>query len=169
MGDRPRNRDALLFAARQNVRVAVFSVCELDRGQKLFNTLGDFRLRYAVELEDEPDVIRHRQCRYEIERLVNEADVLAPEQCPVALRHGRDVQARHLDLPGIGLIDATDDIQQSRFARATAAFERNRLAPNELGIETLEYGVQLVTFPKAAADTPDTDLDIVLCEDCAVH
>ena len=80
----------------------------------------------------------------------------------------RDVRA-HLQ-PGDALLLGTDlqksisvlELAYDDPVGVTAAFNRNRLTPNELRIEIFEYGVQLVAFPKAATDVPDADLDIVL-------
>ena len=125
---RARDRDALLLAARQLARPAVREVGEPDAAQRLAAALLDVR-RVVRERRRDDHVAETRQVIEQVERLEHEADRLVAELAracasPAAMR----VDTEHLDLAGVGLIEAADDVEQRRLAGARLADERDQLA-----------------------------------------
>ena len=79
MGERTRNCNALLLAARQHIGQRVAPVGEPDGGKQIVDTSARVAPSHSVEFEYEPHVVADRQRWDEVESLVHEADVPAPK------------------------------------------------------------------------------------------
>ena len=139
MAERTRDRDALLFATRQHIRVTVRPIRKTDGSEQFLDALLRLAHRYSIEFENEANIVRDIERRHEVERLVDEANMLTPEQRAVALGQAGQVDTGNEDAAGIRRIDTGNEVQQCRLARAAAAANRNRLATLKLGAYVVQH------------------------------
>ena len=116
--ERPRERDALLLAARELALVAVAEPAQADEVEQLFAPLAALGLLDAADAQAELDVPRHRH--------VPEDRVVLEDEPDVALlrREVRDVAAGDADRSLVRQHEAGDQAQD----RALAAAARRRAA-----------------------------------------
>ena len=157
MREGPRDRDALLLAAGQDIRIAVGAITEPHGREQLVDARGRRRGRHPVQLQHEPHVVGHVQRRHEVERLVDEADMRAPEQRAVALGQSGQIDARDGHGTGIRRIDAADQVQQRRLARAAPAPQGHGLAARDVQVDPVEHDVLALAFAKATAQAAEAN------------
>ena len=75
--ERARDRDALLLAAREIVRIGVHAVLQAHPLQDLERAASLLRGRHAEDLGHERDVLEHRAARNQLEVLEDEPDAAA--------------------------------------------------------------------------------------------
>ena len=120
--ERPGERDPLLLAARQLVRVAAALVGQVDHLEQLADALPDLVLRALPDLQPEADVVGDGHVREQRVGLEHHADVALVRR-PVG-----DVLAVDRDRAGRRLLEAGDHPQRRRLAAAGRAEERHELA-----------------------------------------
>ncbi len=130
--DRARQRHALLLAARELTGPAVEQMVDLDaRGRRAHGAL-DLRPRRADHAQREADVLGDRHVRVERVALEHHGDVA------IAGLEARDVAAVDRDRAAVGLLEAGDDPQRRRLARARGAQQREELARLDVEVQALE-------------------------------
>ena len=125
---RARNRDALLLAAAELVRVRVRPMCQTEHGKRsaaCFFDRGAFR---ATELQGHGHVFPGPERRQQIVVLENETDLIPSKDAQVVLRGALDRAVADVDTPGGRLADAAQDLQQRAFAASRRAHEEEDLA-----------------------------------------
>src|SRR5262245_17524538 len=135
-GERTRQRHALTLAAGELRWIAFVEPLELDQLQQPMHALGERRLIWPctsrLHLEAESDVLEHGHVAEERVVLEDEAD-LALSRAQVG-----NILAAEADGPGIGEIEAGDDAQQRRFARARWTEQRQELAGASIEADVLD-------------------------------
>ena len=129
---RARDRDALLLAARQLVRVVVHALAEADDLEHFLRALvplgGLHLVRAAVVEQRQLDVVERRRPRQQVEPLEDEADLLVADDRQLVLRHPGDVLAVEEVLPARRPIQAPDDVHEGRLAGSRRARDADELA-----------------------------------------
>ena len=86
----------------------------------------------AGDRQRQHDVLLRRQRRQQVERLEDEADVLAAQARELAVVHARDVLAGDVDRARAGRVEAGEQVHQRRLARARRAHDGGELAGREV-------------------------------------
>jgi len=157
MHERACYRDALLLAARQGVHRSMKTVAETDFREHRDTALTSLCAADAVELEREPDVLLDVERGKQIEELIDEADACTAKQSAVRLAQRRDIATVDFNRAAVRPIDAADDIQEGRLARAAASDDRDSLAAADLRVGLIEHAVNARPLAKAATELPDDE------------
>jgi hypothetical protein len=126
----PRDRDALLLAARERERVVVAPVLEAELLEDRKDAGAGLSRRRSRYLKCECDVFLDSAARQELEVLKDDAD-LAPQWRHRGFAESRDVAAEHDDLALAGPLGAEDQSEQARLARAAGASQEDEFALGE--------------------------------------
>ena len=161
MTERPSDRHALLFAAGQDVRETRGAIGKADRLQQLLDSLVRHVRRHLVELEHQSYVVCDGERRYQVERLVDEADVPAPEQRAIAFRETGQVDAGDDDPARVRRVDSPDQVEQRRLPRTAATAQRDDLAATNVGVDAIEHDLPSVAFLEVAAQTAELNFGVV--------
>jgi hypothetical protein len=137
LGDRARNRDALLLTARQLRREVVQALAEPYQPQRL---LG--RHRIGGELGDQRRVLERGEARDEVVELEYEADVLAPVARQAGVVEPRQLVVEEPGLAGRSGVEAAEDVEQRGLAAARRPEQHDQPAGIELQVEAAQ-GVHL--------------------------
>src|SRR5262249_10358747 len=121
IGERTRERDALLLAARELGGPPVAEPGHLDQGQHLLDHAARLLLWSAAHLQAAGDVLRDRPMWEERVALEDRVDR------PLIGRQMLDRAALEQDLPGTRLLEARDQAQQRGLAAARRAQKREEL------------------------------------------
>jgi hypothetical protein len=152
-----RDRHSLLLAAGEPIDGAVQPIAESDLAENRGAALAGGGPAYPVQLQREADVLLDVKGRDEIEELIDEPEVRAPEERAFRLPHrGHDPPA-DLHLAAVGAVDPAHEIEQGRLARAAAADDCDHLPPAEAGIGSIEHPVHAGPLAEAAAELADYD------------
>jgi len=157
MHERACYRDALLLAARQGVHGTVKTVAETDFREHCSTALPSLCPADAVELERESDILLDIQRGKQIEELIDETDACAAKQSALRLAQRRDIAAVDFNRAAVRPIDAADEIQESRLARAAASDDRDSLAAGYVRVGLIEHAVNAYPLAKAATKLPDNE------------
>ncbi len=103
-------------------------VAESDEGQELVDPLAVPRGCVPRDEERKSHILGHAQQWDEIEELEHEAGLVAPGQRPVLLVQRRDADAVDDDLAGCRQVQATEQLEHGRLARAGGAHDGDELA-----------------------------------------
>src|SRR2546427_753424 len=133
-GERAGERDPLLLAARELVRVAALETTEARQRDHLGDALVDPDGRPSGHPQAEGDVLGDRHGREERVRLEDDADG-AP-----ARRHVVDDAIVEADLARVGPLEAGDQAERRRLAATRAADEGDELPPADLQGEPVHGG-----------------------------
>src|SRR5207249_10333671 len=117
VGERPRERGALLLAARELVRVPALEATEARQRDHLGDALVGSGGRPSGHPQTEGDVLGDGHGREERVRLEDDADAA------LAWRHVVDDAAVEADLARVGSLEAGDHAERRRLAAARAADE----------------------------------------------
>src|SRR5262249_22532348 len=117
-GERTREPDALLHAARQLVGERTRDVLEPDEPEDVSGAREPLLLRDALDLEPEGHVLDHAAVRKEAEVLVDHRGRGQPQLPQFALAAARDVADVDLDLSGGGLDESDEGSDERRLPRA---------------------------------------------------
>ncbi len=133
--ERPRERHALLLAARELALVAVAEPAQADEVEQLFAPLAALGLLHAADAQAELDVARHRH--------VPEDRVVLEDEPHVALlrREVRDVAARDVDRPLVRQHEPRDHAQERALAAARGAEQHEELAGLDLEADAVHRGL----------------------------
>src|SRR5262249_14780721 len=136
--DRARDRHPLLLPARELARVVVGAVREahdLERGER---ALAPLALRERGEQERQLHVLGRVQDRDQVVELEDEAHVVAAAGRERALGGWPDLGARDDDLARGRAVDARDQVEERRLARARGAHQGYELALGHLEVDAVE-------------------------------
>lgn len=136
VGERARDGDTLLLATRQALGIVIHPVGETDLIEQATGRAGI----EPVQFERQAHVLADGQRGQEIEGLVDEPHVPAPEQRTFPLVHRGEIPAGNDDATAIGRVDATDDVEERGLARAAAPDERDALARPRLEPDAVQHG-----------------------------
>ena len=103
-------------------------VAESDEGEELVDPLAMPRGCVPRDEEREGHVLGHAQQRDQIEELEHEARLVATGQCPVLLVQRGDADAVDDDFAGRRQVQATEQLEHGRLARAGGAHDGDELA-----------------------------------------
>ena len=150
-GERARKADALLHAAGQFVRIVTFETRKPDHHDQSLGDLPPRSGRHALEFEAEFDIALHR----------------APRQQPELLEHHGAVGARtgdrlagHLQIAGIELQQAEQDVQERALAAARRPDDRQKFTGPDVDVEVL----QRTDWP--AVGRPEGEIDVATLNIC---
>ena len=150
MYERASNGHTLLLPARELVNGAPRPIVQTDLPQYRSTTLARLGSPHSVELENQPHVFLHIECGNQIEELVDESNVLPPEQREARLGQRSDLHGIDFNRPAVGTIDTADQIEQRRFPRSAAANDCNDLTVGEVRLGMIEHTVLPPPFAEAA-------------------
>jgi hypothetical protein len=132
LDQRARERHALLLAAGQLVRLALGEAAELHEFQHGGHALGDLRLRHAVLLQAEGDIlldVHVRKQRVGLEHHVHG---------PLVRRHARHVLAVDQNAAGTRCFEAAEHAQQRGLAAAGRSQQAENLALIDLQADVID-------------------------------
>ena len=101
---------SLLLTAGKLVRQLLSVIIEAERVKQLIHVQ-----RLLTQISADFDVLTDGQVGDEVIHLENVTQMFAAIECQCFLVHVRHALAVDVDIPGIGLINAADDVQQGRF------------------------------------------------------
>jgi len=129
---------ALAFTAGQFVRQVVEAVREANRVQQLARAIVDLLLRPAAQMQRNGNILDRSEGRKEIEKLKNEADLIAAQTSELVVREAAEPRAVHFNLAGRRRIQAADEIQQRRLAGARGPDDGGHLAARNFEVDIVE-------------------------------
>ncbi len=153
-GQRAGNRDALLLAAGELVRVALRVAAQVDQRQHLGHARGAALARPALQAEGH--VLRDAHVRKQRIVLEHHADAALLGADPATA--GDDL-AGDLDLALVGAVEPGDQAQRGRLAAAAGADDQQDLAGRDLEVEL----AQRLDLAIALADAAQAQLGSGLC------
>ena len=156
MHQRAGDGDALLLAAGERIDRAMGAGAQADILESREAALTCRAAAYPIELEHQANVLGDIERRDEIEELVHEADVGATKQCARRLAERGHLEPIDVHRAAVGAIDAADQVEERRFARAAAAHDRDALTGGDLRVEPVENAVDALTLAEVAAKLADT-------------
>ena len=118
--------------------IVLRAVCQADDAQGGHRALAAFALRQGRQQQRQLDVLDGVQHRDEVIELEDEADVAAAPVGQLALGQRRQIGARDRDLARGDAVDAGDQVQQRRLARAGRAHQRDELALGHVEVDAVE-------------------------------
>jgi hypothetical protein len=135
-GQRPRHSDALLLAAREFTRTVVETIRQADG---LHDGVEPLLVRLlAGEALRERDVLACRQCRDQVERLEDEAELVATQLRAPLLVHRGDIVAVDEHLARRECVEAGHVVHQRRLPGPRRAHDRRELAVDESDVDAVE-------------------------------
>ena len=155
MDERAHDGDALLLAAAQPIGKAVGAIAQADTFQQ--RTGQRRRGLPSGELEREQDVLRRRQCRDQVVELEDESDVVAAEERARMLVELGDVHAADPDGARVGLIQASQQVEQRGLAGAARAQQRDEFALRHGRARARQHDMLCITFAVTLSQVPHLD------------
>src|SRR5829696_4990036 len=147
-----RDRDALLLAARELVRVLARLRVEADAREQLVRALLGLRTWHLLDPpRGEREVVDHAQVREEVELLEDDPDPL-PDRRDVGAAAG-DLEALEVDAAGLDRLEQVDAAQERRLPAAARADDHADLARGDAEIDPVED--EVVAEALAHALEPD--------------
>src|SRR5918994_1003090 len=131
-GERAGQADALLHAARELVGELVGDVVQADELEHLGRAGEPLRLREALDLQAEGDVLDDAPVGEEPEVLEDHRDGVAPQFAELAGVRARHAVAEDRDVAGGGLDQPDQRAHERRLARAGEAHDDEDLAGHDL-------------------------------------
>jgi hypothetical protein len=150
-GERARQRDALLLAARELRREAAAAARQAHQAEQLVDARGDPGPSLAPVHQAIRHVLRHRQVGEQRIRLEHDPVVASRRR-----RH-RDVPPGLHDAPGALRLQPGDDAQQGRLAAARRAQEADELALADRQVDAAER----IEGAEALADAAEREVGVV--------
>ena len=154
--DRPRERDALLLAARQLSGIATSEAAELDEVERAADPAFALPSRDPADLETEADVARDAEVREKGVVLEDHAEATALR------RVARDVPAIDLDGAFIGVEQPGDAVERRGLAAPGGTEEADELAAGDLQVEVTD-GRRVREMLRQIADTERPQLRRAHC------
>ena len=90
------------------------------------------------EVHRKRDVLDRGQRRHEVERLEDEAEPVAPQQCELLLAGVRDVDVADRHRAAVESVEAGHAVHERRLARAGGAHDGGELAGGEVDVDAVE-------------------------------
>src|SRR5205823_5770363 len=133
VGERGRNRHALLLAARKLMRVLLAVLFEVDELEQALDLRFDRAAAAATYAQAVADVLLDGHTREQSVGLEDDADAA------LARRQVRHVAPVEDDAAGVGLFEARDDSQDGGLPRPGSAQEHERLAHAHVEAHVFEH------------------------------
>src|SRR6185436_7461545 len=137
--ERPRDRHALLLAARELARFVLRTIREPDELERRGNVALALRGGKLRQQQRHLDVALGREDRQQVVELENEADVARAPFRELAGGQAVEALAGDRDLAAVRAIEATDQVQQRRLSRARGTHEREELAALDREIDRVQH------------------------------
>ena len=139
VGERPRDRDPLLLAARQLVRPVARPLGEARRAPAAPppGASRSARVR-ADEPQRDLDVLGRGQDRDQAERLEDERDRAPADLRRLVLAQARDLRPVDDDGAGRRLVEAAEEVEQRRLARARSAAHGEQLPAGDVDVDAAQ-------------------------------
>ena len=131
-GERPRQPDSLLHAARKFVRIGMLPTRQIDRRQRAVGGFGSLFFFDAADLERQGDIFARVAVRQQRHILKNHSDFARAQGAQIARRQIADVFAFDQNLARGRLDQAVDVADESRFARPGQSHHAKNLAFGDL-------------------------------------
>src|SRR4029079_2525531 len=116
VGNRSRNRYALLFAARK----LRWPVVQASTQSQIFEEFNRPRRRFcALEAPDhlrQQHVFKRREFRQQMMRLIDKSDFIAPNARPLVVGENGGRASFNITIAMIWMLEQTSNMQQCRFA-----------------------------------------------------
>ena len=141
-GERTRDRDALALARREAIGRALDAVGQaeaLEPGARLGLVLR--RAAAVLDLRREQHVLERSGERDEARLLTDPADVIAAVRCQLLAVELAEIGAGDDQRARVRALEARDEVQQRRLARAGAPLDGDQPAAREGGLEARQHGV----------------------------
>ncbi len=135
---RARDRRPLLLAARKLVGAVLGPRGQAHRGERVSDPLPPLLGENPGEHHRQFHVSRRRQPRHQVEKLKDKPDLVTAQAGQLQLRQPRRLLARKPVGARGGPIQAPQQVQEGRFARAGRAHDRDILAPLDPQVDLLE-------------------------------
>src|SRR5437879_1157477 len=152
---RARDRDALLLAARQFLRLVLGTIGKSHHLQRHGDILLALRGGELCQQQRQLDVALSAQHRHQVVELEHEADVVCAPLRQLAARKVVDAATADVDLARAGLIETADQVEQRGLARARRTHERDEVALGNIERESVQDLDCLLAAPVDLADTAD--------------
>jgi hypothetical protein len=117
----------------------VLAPLQADDPQRRADALTPIPARQVGQQERQLDVLEGRQDGDEVVELEDEPDVVGAPAGRLGVGHPADVLAADLDVARGGRIQAGDEVQQRRLARAGRSHQGEELALIHVQVEVLEH------------------------------
>jgi hypothetical protein len=150
-----RQRDPLLLAARQHLRVVAQPLAEADPAEHLGREAA--RVGAALQLEREHHVLEGIQIAEQLETLEHEPHLRGPHRGARILVEREQVGAGEPHRPRRRRVEAGDQRQQRALARTRGADDRGRLACREAEIDLMENRQRAGGIADLLGQTLDND------------
>lgn len=132
MRQRSGNSDPLLFSAGEFIGKGAFTVGHAHFFEKVTSDHGRFPLRNSGQFLRQRNIFQYGKSGNQVEKLKDDANLIAPEQRPVSLGFLSDSEPINCDVTCGGLFYATDEVQQSAFTTSTLPQQRDKLTGLEI-------------------------------------
>src|SRR6185312_17351212 len=126
----PRQRDALLLAARELARVMARTLFEAYMAQRLERRVA--RALMTRELQRQHHILERCERWDEVKRLEDETDPLRPHPRPAVLVEPGEVATFQENPPPARQVESCEERQQGGFACPRGADDRDRLARGDV-------------------------------------
>src|SRR5690606_39092085 len=135
-GEDAGQRNALLFAAGKLARIVIEPALQPHPAQLGGGAVE--RVRVALQLRRDGDVLQRGHGGNEVERLEHDAYVVPAESGQGVLVHVIDRLAADVDRTAAGSLEPGDDHEQRRLAGAAGTDEPQRLAVSHLEVDAAQ-------------------------------
>src|SRR6516162_1356357 len=122
------------------------AVAETEIAKDFAGTLDGLGPSQAVDHLRQHNVFERRELRQQPMRLINEADLGAPDLRSLGVRQKRGRRASDIDLAVIGALKQSRDMQQRRFAGTGGRDQRHRLPGPQRKLGAVEDGQRLIAL-----------------------
>src|SRR5207344_45598 len=123
-GEGARDGDPLPFATGKFVGEMVEAAAQLHKLQQVARPFVDFLAAQPLEVQRQCDVLHAGERRQEIEKLENEADLVAAKAGQIVVGEGRDGLAVDANLARGGAIESTNQVEECGLAGARRSDNR---------------------------------------------
>ncbi|GJE44510.1 hypothetical protein AEGHOMDF_3698 [Methylobacterium soli] len=150
VGDRPRDGDALLLAARQLRRPVHQPVLEAEEAQKLGGAAPRLLAREPADELGHHHVLLRRELGQQVVELVDEAHLLAAQARALGVAHRRGGLAADIYLAPVRPLQQAGDVQERRLAGTRRGHEGHQLAGPDRQVgaaQDLEGALGLLVAP----------------------
>ena len=136
---RPRDRDALPFAARQFARPMLRPMPDAHALQHVHRLAARIVLRHAANPERHRDVVERREFRQQMVELIHEAERAIAQLVALALLQFRERLAEQRHAAGARLVEPAEHVQQRALARPRRPDDRQLLAAMHLQLRVVQH------------------------------
>jgi hypothetical protein len=132
--ERPRDRDTLLLAAGELIRMMLGPIGEAHRRQRIHRQLASLRRRlHGTRIQQRHlDVLHRRRPRQQIEALEDEPDLRIANVRQLIARQLRDIAPVQHERARRRTIETAEDVHHRRFPRSRRPRDRDKLSRLDL-------------------------------------